>query len=102
MINNEQARTGEISGSVTPKQLLQADGTGVAGTVFKIKALAANLGKVYVGYSSGVTKTDGTTDSTTGYQLAAGEEKWCFVDNLSRIWIICDNAGDNIVWEAVM
>lgn len=55
----------------------------------QIKAAAANAGKTYLGVGSGLTATlDGTTDTTTGLELSAGESSgWLPVDNLNRFYI---------------
>ena len=85
--------TGEVSGSTTRKQL-----PDIEFELCQIKAVASNSGKVYVG-NSGVTKPDGTTDTSSGMELAAGDFTWFIMPgNLSDVWIICDNAGDDIVY----
>jgi len=93
-----QVRTGEISGSTSAKQLTQTDGSGISCRAVKIKAVGNNVGSVYVGYSSSVTTANGTSDQTTGWPLAPGEEQIFTVDNLNRLYIRCDNAGDDIVY----
>jgi hypothetical protein len=45
-----------------------------------IKALAANTNTVYVGSDSSVTNSN-------GYPLAAGEEVFIIVNDLSKVWI---------------
>lgn len=92
ILSTESPKTGEVSGSVTAKQL--PDITNQFGY---IKAAADNAGTVYVGGSS-VTTKDGTTDTTTGYPLAAGDEMIVTQSNLDKIYIICDNAGDDIIY----
>lgn len=84
----------EISGSATAK-VFHAD--------FKcravlVKAALDNAGNVYIG-GEGVTKADGTTDATTGWPLDAGQETphWIEVDNLNKLYLIGDNAGDDII-----
>lgn len=84
---------GEVSGSATAKQLPDIDG----GLVW-IQALDTNAGNVYVG-GAGVTIPDGTTDVTSGMTLAAGD--WfgpLTIKNLSMLYIICTNAGDDITY----
>ena len=88
--------SGELAGAVSATQF-----PDVACRLVSIKAVASNVGKVYVG-GAGVTAPDGTTDATTGYELAAGEELgWLPIDNLNRLYRICDNAGDDLVYFAV-
>lgn len=87
---------GERQGSATAVQL-----PDVSCKLVNIKAVASNTGKVYLG-GSGVTKPDGTTDTSTGFELAAGAETgWIPIDNLNNFYIICDNATDDIVYLAL-
>lgn len=68
-----------------------------------LKAQSGNAGNVYVGVTSGVTKpTDSTSDATTGFELDAGQEAWfkCPGDDLSGLYIICDNTGDDLTYQA--
>lgn len=89
-------KSGELAGSVTASQM-----PDVPCKLVCFKAHADNAGKVYLG-ASGVTKVDGTTDATTGFQLAAGESTpWIPVDNLSRLFRVCDNAGDDLTYLAL-
>jgi len=88
--------TGEIQGSATA-----AVCPTVACKLVKFKARQDNAGFVYLGIS-GVTKPDGTTDTTTGFELDASEETgWIPVDNLNRFYRICDNAGDDLTYMAL-
>lgn len=64
----------------TPVQL----GTGGLSSGVKVKALSGNSGDIYVG--------DSNVGSSNGYVLAAGEEVFVEIDNLSRLYI---NAGTN-------
>lgn len=84
---------GEVSGSATAKVL-----PTVTGGLIWIQALATNAGNVYVG-GAGVTVPDGTTDTTSGMTLDAGD--WfgpLTLANLNMLYIICDNAGDDITY----
>lgn len=64
----------------------------------KFKAAVSNAGNVYVGMA-GVTKPDGTTDTTTGIELGPGEETgWLPCTNLDEFYRICDNAGDDLTY----
>lgn len=86
--------TGEVSGSVTAKNLPDTGNCSVA----CVQAAADNAGKVYLG-GAGVTKPDGTTDITTGICLQAGEIIWLITPiNLNQLYIICDNAGDDVLY----
>jgi len=85
--------TGERQGSATAVQL-----PTVAGSLINIKAVGSNAGNVYIG-AAGVTVVNGTTDVTSGFELDAGEETgWMPLDNLNLLYMICDNAGDDIVY----
>ncbi len=87
--------TGEIAGTITATQL-----PDIACSKVKIKAVGDNSGYVYLG-AKGVTKPNGANDETTGYELDAGEETdWLIIDNLNKLYRICDNAGDELVYIA--
>jgi len=85
--------TGEVSGSATAKVL-----PTIPGSMIWIKAVSSNAGDVYLGTST-VTVVNGTTDITSGWELAAGEQIGPLpLANLNLLYIICDNAGDDIVY----
>jgi hypothetical protein len=85
--------TGERQGSTSAVQL-----PNVAGSLVRIVARSDNAGSVYVG-SSGVTKPDGTTDTTSGLELTAGQDTgWMPLTNLNVLYMICDNAGDDLTY----
>jgi hypothetical protein len=87
---------GELAGSATAVQM-----PSVACRLVKFKAVIGNAGNVYIG-GAGVTKPNGTTDTTTGLELDAGEETgWMPTDNLNRFYRICDNAGDDLTYLAL-
>lgn len=84
---------GECAGSATAVQL-----PSVAGSMVWIKAVASNAGNVYIGLS-GVTKVNGTTDTTTGLELTPGDMLGPLpIASLSDLYMICDNAGDDITY----
>jgi hypothetical protein len=86
--------TGELAGSATAVQM-----PDVRGSLCKFKAVNSNAGNVYIGFTSGVTVIDGTTDTTSGWELDAGQETpWLPVINLNLFWRICDNAGDDLTY----
>ncbi len=88
---------GELQGSATALQMPDVDCSLV-----KFKARNDNAGNVYIG-TSGVTKPDGTTDTTTGFELDAGEETgWLPASNLNIFYRICDNAGDDLTYIALV
>ncbi len=59
---------GEIAGAVTETQM-----PNIACDKVKFRAVASNVGNVYLGVDD-CTKPDGTTDTTTGWELLPGDE----------------------------
>lgn len=95
-IYNKQIKCGELQGSATALQL-----PDISCSMVMFKAVSSNAGNVYLGVA-GVTKVDGTTDTTTGFELAAGEATpWMPIANLNVLYRICDNAGDDLTYLAV-
>ena len=88
--------TGERAGSATAVQLPARTCRMVA-----FVAPNSNAGDVYIG-GSGVTVAAGTTTTTAGYELQpGGQTPWIPVSNLDLFYMICDNAGDDLLWMAV-
>jgi len=88
--------TGEVAGSATAAQFPH----DVPGLYIRFKAHADNAGNVYIG-RSGVTVADGSSDQTTGLQLAAGEDTgWIPMPfgGSQVFYYICDNAGDDFTY----
>lgn len=95
-ISNKQVKCGELQGSATALQL-----PDISCSMVMFKAVSSNAGNVYLGIA-GVTKVDGTTDATTGFELAPGDStSWIPVSNLNVLYRICDNAGDDLTYLAV-
>ena len=92
---NSKVISGELQGSASALQLPDIDCLQVT-----FKALASNAGNVYLG-GAGVTVADGTTDATTGIELDAGDEITLVIGNLSLVYRICDNAGDDLTYIAL-
>ena len=91
-----RVQSGELQGSATALQMPDIDCRMV-----KFKAVSSNAGDVYIG-GSGVTVVDGTTDTTSGFELGAGEESpWLLAYNLNIFYRICDNAGDDLTYIAL-
>lgn len=89
-------KSGELQGSATALQLPDIPCRMVCFT-----ALADNAGKVYLG-AAGVTVPNGTTDATSGLEIAPGASTpWIPIDNLNRLYRICANAGDDLTYLAV-
>jgi len=90
-------KTGELQGSATALQM-----PNVPCAMVRFKAESSNAGGVYIGIS-GVTVADGTTDTTTGFALEAGDETgWIPAANLNLFYRICDNAGDDLTYLAMV
>ena len=88
--------SGERQGSATAVQL-----PNVPCQMVWISAATSNAGDVYLG-ASGVTVPDGTTDTTSGLELNPGDMVGPLpINNLNLLYIICDNAGDDITYLAV-
>lgn len=83
--------SGEINVTVSAVQLPDIDCSLVA-----FKAQTGNAGVVYIG-GPGVTVTDGSTDTKSGWPLAPDEETgWLPVRNLNKIWVIGSASGDDL------
>lgn len=66
--------------------------------IVKIKASADNTGSVYIGGVSGTTVANGTTDTTTGFELAPGDTDYFFVKQLSDLFLIAATSGDGVTY----
>ena len=89
--------SGEIQGSASAAQCPDISCRAVT-----FKALSDNVGNVYIG-GPGVTIPDGTSDSTSGVEMAPGD--WLQfnpTDNISIYYYICDNAGDDMCYLAML
>ena len=87
--------SGEVQGAAAATRM-----PALVCRMVKFKAVSSNAGNVYVGLA-GVTKADGTTDTTTGLELGPGEESgWLPCSNLEDFYGICDNAGDDLTYVA--
>ena len=86
---------GELQGAVAATGM-----PSVACRMVKFKAMATNAGNVYLGLA-GVTKADGTTDTTSGLELGPGEDSgWLPCTNVNEFYRICDNVGDDMTYLA--
>lgn len=91
------AGTGELAGSTTALQL-----PTLACKYARLKARTTNAGNVYIGLA-GVTKPDGSTDTTTGFSLTPGDDTgWIPITNLNLLYRICDNAADALTYMALV
>lgn len=88
-------QTGELAGSTSALQM-----PDIKCSLVRFKAVSTNEGSVCIG-GVGVTLPNGTTDTTTGFELGAGEDTgWIPCDNLNRFYRICTNAGDALTYLA--
>ena len=95
--NYETIQTGEIAGSLSVRQL-----PDIPCSMVKIKAKGANTGRVYIGGAS-VTVPNGNTNVTTGFELAAGADTdWMGLENLNKLYSICNTGGDGLIYIALM
>ena len=89
--------SGEIQGSATAAQMPDISCRAVT-----FKALSTNVGYVYIG-GAGVTKADGTTDITSGVEMAPGDWlQFAPCSNINMFYYICDNAGDDFCYLAML
>lgn len=93
--------TGEVAGNTSATAF-----PSLAGVKWvKFKAEYDNAGRVYIGATSGVTKAEGTSDTNAGWPLSAGEETpWIPLNgnNMNTLYRICTNAGDDVVYMALL
>ena len=89
-----QPFTGEVQGSATAAQIpsnLRRECKRVL-----IRAASDNAGSVYIGFTSGVTKADGTSDITSGIEITKTDPPLVMdIPRTDDIWYICTNAGDD-------
>jgi hypothetical protein len=86
-------KSGELQGSATVLQMPDISCRAVA-----FSAVSDNAGSVYIG-GAGVTAPDGTTDTTSGLELQAGDmTQFIPVPNLNVFYRICANAGDDLTY----
>jgi len=91
-----RVQSGEIAGSATAKQL-----PDIECRVVYFVAPNTNAGDVYIG-GAGVTIPDGNQDATSGYELKASAQSPAFqIANLNQLYIICDNATDDLLYVAM-
>jgi hypothetical protein len=90
-------KSGELQGVATATQL-----PNIACRLVRFKARSDNAGSVYLG-GAGVSLPDGTNDITTGLELDAGDDTgWIPCRNLNQFYRICDNAGDDLTYLALV
>lgn len=88
---------GEIAGSATAKQL-----PDIPCCMVRFSAPNGNVSDVYIG-GAGVTVPEGTQDITSGLELMPGDHSgWLLISNLNLLYIICDAAGDDLSYLALI
>lgn len=86
-------KSGEVAGSASALQM-----PDIPCRMVKFKATNSNVGDVYIGPST-VTIPDGTVDATSGLELQPGDDSgWILIFNLNQLYLICDNAGDDLTY----
>ena len=89
-------KTGELAGSATALQL-----PDIPCQMVMFVATNSNAGDVYLGVS-GVTAAAGTTTTTAGWEMKpSAQTPWIPIANLSLLFLICDNAGDDLTYMAL-
>lgn len=86
------AVTGQIT-VTTAGTAVQGPDVLTPGGVF-IKALAANTGKMYYGNND-----NGDVDSSTGFELSAGEKIYVGIGNLKDLWFDSSVNGEKVCWS---
>jgi hypothetical protein len=90
-------KTGGLAGSTT-----SVKPASTPCSMVNFMAPASNTGKVYIGPDTSVIKEDGTTNYTTGWELAAGQQTgWLPAGDVSMFSYICTNATDDLIFWAV-
>lgn len=87
-------KTGELAGSASAVQMPDKPCSRA-----RVKACNDNTGAVCVGFSNSVTLPDGTTDTTTGFPLYAGDDTgWIEITNLNLLYYISATGDDLVYW----
>ena len=95
-ISYNSVKAGELAGSATAVQMPDISCRQVA-----FSAVSDNAGSVFIG-GAGVTVPNGTTDTTSGLELEAGDmTQFINVPNLNLFYYIGDNAGDDLTYLAL-
>ena len=91
-----KVKSGEVAGSATAAQM-----PDISCRMARFIGVIGNAGMVYIG-GEGVTIPDGETDVTSGFELDAGvSTPWFPVTNLNVFYRICDNAGDDVLYQVL-
>jgi hypothetical protein len=88
MVSVASAFSGQIA-VTTPGTSIQGSNVALINGVY-IKALAANTGKMYIGYATG--------DNRAMFELSADAIVLVQVSNLNQVWIDASVAGEKVCW----
>ena len=89
-------KSGEIGGETSATRL-----PDIPCQMVMFVATNSNTGDVYLG-GSGVTIPNNTQDATSGFELKpSAQTPWLPIPNLNLLFIICDNAGDDLTYIAL-
>ena len=103
--------TVETPAYTTVKSGELAVGTAAGGTatgsiackLVRFKARNSNPGTVYIGGGTTVTVPDGTTDTTTGLNLVAGDDTgWIPAANVNQFFFISGGTANAVTYLAVI
>lgn len=93
-IGHTKPFSGEVAGSATAVQL--PSNLRFPCKRVLIRARSDNAGSVFIGFSSGVTVANGSSDATTGIEIDATDPPLSLdIQHSEQIFYICDNAGDD-------
>jgi hypothetical protein len=84
-------RTGQIT-VTTAGTAVQGSNEYIPEGIY-LRALSGNTGKVYFGNND-----NGDVDSSTGYELAAGDVVYISCSNLQELWFDAATSGDKFCW----
>lgn len=90
-IITSHARTGQIT-VATAGTAVQGPNVPVPSGIY-LRALSGNAGKVYFGNND-----NGDVDTSTGYELAAGDTVYIAISNLDDLWFDAATSGDKFCW----
>ena len=91
-----KVQTGELAGSATAVNM-----PNIPCKLVMFVAMSDNATNVFIGGSAAVTVAAGTTTTTAGYMLDAGDTTpWLPIPNLNLLWYI-GGASDDLLYIAL-
>lgn len=88
-----------------------AVGTAAGGTaagsvachLVRFRARYSNTGTIYMGGGTTITTPDGTTDTTSGWSMVAGDDTgWMPSDNVNRYYFLSSGTGNALTYVALV